>query len=100
MTTQYRLGFLGFWSTGTFILLFISILIFTSGDSSCVDNLGLWDQTCALQWVQDNIESFGGDKNNVTIMGQSAGGASVDLLSLSPHSRGRRKREIYLHSII
>lgn len=73
----------------------------SSGDSSCVDNLGLWDQTCALQWVQDNIESFGGDKNNVTIMGQSAGGASVDLLSLSPHSRGRIKREIQpFHSII
>lgn len=46
----------------------------------------------ALQWIQENIEAFNGDKNNVTLFGQSAGGAIVDLLSLSPVSRGLLKK--------
>ncbi|CAJ0597540.1 unnamed protein product [Cylicocyclus nassatus] len=72
VTIQYRLGYLGF---------------FTTGDAVCPGNFALWDQTMALQWVQDNISAFNGNPNSVTVMGQSAGGASVDILSLSPHSR-------------
>ncbi|KZV69239.1 alpha/beta-hydrolase [Peniophora sp. CONT] len=47
-------------------------------------NLGLKDQLLALQWVQDNIEIFGGDPTQVTIVGQSAGGGSIQLHHLNP----------------
>lgn len=51
-------------------------------------NLGLKDMELALQWVQDNIQQFGGDKNNVTIFGVSAGGMAVNLLLASPNAKG------------
>lgn len=85
VTMNYRLGILGF---------------FTTGDEVCPGNFGLWDQTLALQWVQKHIASFGGDPNNVTLFGQSAGGACVDLLTLSPHSRGDITIEIMIKNYI
>uniref|UniRef100_A0A914E144 Carboxylic ester hydrolase n=1 Tax=Acrobeloides nanus TaxID=290746 RepID=A0A914E144_9BILA len=69
---QYRLGQLGFMSTG---------------DNVMPGNLGLWDQTLALKFVKENIAYFGGNPDKITVWGQSAGAASVDMLSLSPHSR-------------
>jgi para-nitrobenzyl esterase len=77
VTINYRLGVDGF--------LFL-------GDG--VSNLGLLDQIAALVWVRDNIGAFGGDKNNVTIFGESAGGMSVGSLLSMPRAKGLFKRAI------
>ncbi|CAJ1057258.1 liver carboxylesterase 2-like [Xyrichtys novacula] len=76
---QYRLGLLGFLSTG---------------DKHLSGNVGLLDQVQALKWIQQHIHSFGGDPNSVTIFGESAGGMSVSLLLLSPLSNGLFHRAI------
>lgn len=49
---------------------------------------GLYDQLTTIRWVKDNIASFGGDADNITIMGQSAGAASVQLQCTSPLTKG------------
>lgn len=51
-------------------------------------NVGLTDIVAALKWIQDNIEAFGGDPNNVTVFGQSGGGAKVLALMTSPYAKG------------
>ena len=77
VTINYRLGLLGF---GCFKG--------AEEESGHTGNYGLADQITALKWVKENIESFGGDSNNVTIMGQSAGAMSVTALCFSPESEG------------
>ena len=51
-------------------------------------NVGMWDIVDSLQWIQDNIENFGGDPDNVTVFGQSGGGAKVLALMTSPDAEG------------
>uniref|UniRef100_A0AC34FH62 Carboxylic ester hydrolase n=1 Tax=Panagrolaimus sp. ES5 TaxID=591445 RepID=A0AC34FH62_9BILA len=55
----------------------------TDNDPNFSGNLGLWDQLEALKFINTVIHDFGGDKNRITIVGQSAGAASVSLLSLN-----------------
>jgi len=57
-------------------------------------NRGLLDQIAALQWVRDNISAFGGNPENVTLFGQSAGAESVAILLASPRTEGLFKRAI------
>ncbi|XP_062127648.1 uncharacterized protein LOC133840012 [Drosophila sulfurigaster albostrigata] len=81
VTINYRLGAFGFLGTG---------------DSHMSGNFGLKDQRLALQWVQQNIASFGGDPKLVTIFGHSAGGMSAHYHMLSPNSKGLFHRAMSL----
>ncbi|XP_005403764.1 PREDICTED: carboxylesterase 4A [Chinchilla lanigera] len=76
---QYRLGILGFLSTG---------------DSQARGNWALLDQVAALHWVQENIEAFGGDPESVTLFGQSAGAMCISGLMVSPLAQGFFHRAI------
>ena len=77
VTLNYRLGPLGFLT-----------LPQLAEEAGYTGNYGLFDQLTALQWVRENIASFGGDPDNVTLMGQSAGAMSVQQHCLSPLSLG------------
>ncbi|MDO4340876.1 MAG: carboxylesterase family protein, partial [Eubacteriales bacterium] len=52
------------------------------------DNIGMTDIVAALEWIQENIDKFGGDPDNVTIFGQSGGGAKVLAMMTSPEAKG------------
>ncbi|XP_050556454.1 venom carboxylesterase-6 [Spodoptera frugiperda] len=79
VTLNYRLGPLGFLSTG---------------DEFAPGNMGLKDQSYALHWIKNNILMFGGNPDSITLTGCSAGGASVHYHYLSPLSRGTFNRGI------
>lgn len=85
VTVAYRLGAFGF--------LHLSHLA-DGKDYPDAQNLGLLDQIAALKWIHANIENFGGDPDNVTIWGESAGSGSVTMLPLIPGSQKYFKRVI------
>ena len=79
VTINYRLNIFGY---------------FDSDGDGVWENFGLWDIKLALQWVQQNIAAFGGDKDRVTIFGGSAGGMAVTMLGASPEFSGLFHRMI------
>nr|XP_035138647.1 carboxylesterase 4A isoform X10 [Callithrix jacchus] len=85
VTVQYRLGVLGFFSTG---------------DEHAPGNQGFLDVVAALRWVQGNITPFGGDLNCVTVFGGSAGGSIASGLVLSPVASGLFHRAITQSGVI
>ncbi|XP_075395017.1 neuroligin-4, X-linked isoform X2 [Tenrec ecaudatus] len=79
ITLNYRLGILGFLSTG---------------DQAAKGNYGLLDQIQALRWIEENVGAFGGDPKRVTIFGSGAGASCVSLLTLSHYSEGLFQKAI------
>ncbi len=79
ITVNYRLGALGFLAHP---------LLAAQSNHNSSGNYGLLDKIAALNWVRDNVAQFGGDPNNITIFGQSAGSQSVCALMASPLADG------------
>ena len=79
VTINYRLNIFGF---------------FAPSDGSAAGNYGQWDQRLAIQWVNENIDSFGGDTNSITIFVESSGWFSVALHAIIPANRGLFHRVI------
>lgn len=79
VNVNYRLGPFGFLATEE---------LAEESDDGSYGNYGIADQTAGLEWVRDNIEAFGGDPDNVTIFGESAGGGSVCAHMASSLSEG------------
>ena len=79
ITIAYRVGLFGF----------IDLSYLKGGENyEDTPNLGIYDQIEALRWIQKNGEAFGGDINNVTVFGESAGGGSVSILPLVKEAKG------------
>jgi len=85
---NYRVGRFGFFAHPS--------LSAANEDNGLLGNYGYLDQIAALDWVQRNIGAFGGDPNNVTIFGESAGGGSVSMMMTSPMARGKFAKAIVM----
>lgn len=79
VTLNYRLGFFGFLNAET---------------ETASGNMGLYDQAAALKWVKENIKNFGGNPEEITVFGESAGALSIGMLAVSPVTRNLFKRAI------
>lgn len=83
ITLNYRLAHFGFTSIGS---------------KEAIENAGFKDQVLVLKWVQNYIDHFGGDKNLVTLMGESAGALSISLHLVSPMSQNLFHRAFMMSS--
>lgn len=81
----YRLNVFGYYSDEA---------LAAESPNGSTGNYGLLDQIAALKWVHDNIEAFGGDADNITIAGESAGASSVNAICVSPLTKGLFRRAI------
>ncbi len=86
VSLNYRLGRLGFFAHPAL----------TRANEGAVGNFGYMDQIAALNWVQNNIANFGGDPQQVAIVGESAGGGSVLALLTSPKTKGLFQRAMVM----
>jgi para-nitrobenzyl esterase len=84
VSLNYRLGILGF----------VYLKDLAGADASYTGNCGLLDQIAALQWVREHIAAFGGDPDQVTVMGESAGAMSIGALLGMPAAQGLFQRAI------
>lgn len=62
--------------------------------STQLGNVGMWDQALAIRWLKDNAKAFGGNPDLITLFGESAGGSAVNLLMLSPETKGLARRGV------
>lgn len=85
VTINYRVGIFGF---------FANSKLTEESDYGASGNYGILDQIAALEWVKNNITAFGGNPDNITIAGESAGSFSVNFLQASPLAKGLFQRVI------
>ena len=84
VTINYRLGATGF----------MNLDVVTDGKITASGNEGLLDQVAAIEWVHENIAAFGGDPENITVFGESAGGMSIGTLMSMPAARDKFPKAI------
>ena len=84
VTLNYRLGAMGF----------LNLKSITGGKIPATGCEGLLDQIAAVEWIRENIENFGGDPDNLTLFGESAGGMSIGSLMAMPAARGKFQKAI------
>ncbi|MCR5137506.1 MAG: carboxylesterase family protein, partial [Oscillospiraceae bacterium] len=81
----YRLGVFGYYASDE---------LAAESSNGTTGNYGLLDQIQALRWVKENIAAFGGDADNITIAGESAGSSSVNAICVSPLAKGLFRRAV------
>jgi para-nitrobenzyl esterase len=84
VTINYRLGPFGF----------LRLKDLSEGKIPSTGNEGILDQVCALRWIKENIGAFGGDPDNITLFGESAGGISIGCILIMEETRGLFNRVI------